>query len=308
MAAFITAGSPATTSAESAKELDQNLPHARSIYLCQLAETVAPYILKVLKSMYSQVLSEGSSRITQRFQEKLNAIPLWNSSIVGEHASHLESKVPYIGDLITAAFVSYVKVMSSIKLRPGKPNIRLQLPTNAAFLHKAFTYVARDFYYAPKLITHVQQYQDQMPMYMAFDRTIRHMLPQKEILKAYLGNSVDEEHTVSPTLDNEYDDDRDEEDEADAGDTPEPFQPAPAPFQPPPAPPASFQPAATPETFQPASTTTVTTATTDTHSSPTPTISSPVPPVCETKTISLPPTKDDDLFSDADDADTDWKH
>jgi hypothetical protein len=294
--AFVSPGSP--TPVEANKELDQNLPHARSIYLCQLAEVVAPYILKVIKAMYAQSQAESGSRVTRRFQEKLNEIPQWNSAIVEGHASHMESKVPYLGDLITAAFVSYVKVMSSIKLKPGKPNIRLQLPTNGAFLHKAFTYIARDFYYNPELVKNIQHYQDQMPMYMAFDRAIRHMLPQKEILKAYLGNSVDDEHTVSPTLDHE--------DDEDIGTqfNPNPFNPnpSPSPTISSPVPVAAAAPvsiSANPEV---------------------PGDSAPVAQVteCETKTISIPPDgapkadhdvdDGDAAFSDADDEDADWKH
>ena len=100
------------------------------------------------------VAAEGSSHTQYRFQLKLREIPTWNSEVVRQHTAAIEAKVPYLSELVAAAFVSFVKVMSSIKLRAGeqKHNIRLTLPTNDAFVHRVFINVARDLYEVRQLL------------------------------------------------------------------------------------------------------------------------------------------------------------
>lgn len=306
-ASFVPALSP---EGPTVADLNPLLLDAKNIYVNQLAEALGPYILRTIEALYAETTEAGSSKVLMRFQAKLRQVPLWNSALTEQHAAALQAKVPYLSDLIAAAFVAYVKVMSSIKLRADKPNIRLKLPTNAAFVHKAFINVARDFYAAP------QMGQSPAGMYTgmrtAIERTIRDMLPIRDILKAYLGNTVDDAtHTVSPTLDDDAH--AEEAEDADspamfddspspmpvaAADPiapaaapplypqhPQPLQPQPQPLQPQPYPQA-------PAVLQPAQ--------------PQPAVAQVTE--CQTKTISIPPAKDDDdMFSDADDAETDWK-
>lgn len=273
-------------------DLNPVLLDARNIYVNQLAEVVGPYILKVVESMYADALREGSSKVLMRFQAKLTGIKLWNSTIVEEHAAAIETKHPYLGDLVAAAFVAYVKVMSSIKLRDDKPNIRLKLPTNASFVHKAFVNVAKNFYEAPRLASTPLAYEG---MRAAVDKTIRDMLPIRDILKAYLGNAVDEAHTVSPALGEEEENTSDSSSSSSSdeenGESPTMFNdPGTSPAYPHPASQAAPQPVSQPA-LPPVLPAPVQASVTE----------------CETKTISIPPAKDD-LFADADDGQTDWKH
>ena len=302
-ASFMPAPSPSATVAD----LNPLLLDAKNIYVNQLSEAVGPYILKTLEALYAEVLQGGSSKVLLRFQAKLKEIPLWNSTLIEEHAAAIEAKFPYLADLIAAAFVAYVKVMSSIKLRSDKPNIRLKLPTNPAFVHKAFINVARDFYVAPQLAENVSNYQT---MRVAVEKTIRDMLPIRDILKAYLGNTVDDAHTVSPTLDDSESSEDEEDNHGGHGghgsspslfDTPSP-SPVPAPVMPVAVPEAAPQPVHAPvlapaQPAQPAQ-----------PMQPMQPMQPTVAVSCDTKTISIPPIKDDDLFSDADDSETDWKH
>lgn len=287
--------SPATDSATPL------LLDAKNIYVSQLSDAVGPYILKTIEALYEEAAKEGSSKVLLRFQRKLRDIPVWNSGTVEEHATAVEHRYPYMSDLIAAAFVAFVKVMSSIKLREDvKPNIRLKLPTNGAFLHKACINVAKDFYSNPRMVETPGSYTG---MRAAVEKSIRQMLPIKDILKAYLGNTVDEAHTVSPTLDDDDDDETDLVEAESPAMFDSPTAPAPQPLQPVPQPaPQPVQPV--PQPVQPVQ-------------------PGPIAQVteCETRTISLPAaepcraepgaepasTGSDDLFSDADDNETDWK-
>lgn len=189
---------PPSASPATVADVNPLLLDAKNIYVTHLSDIVGPYIISTLSAMYAASKTEGWFDAVKRFREKLREIKLWNATIIEQHTATIETKHPYLGELIAAAFVAYVKVMSSIKLRDDKPNIRLKLPTNATFVHKAFVNVARAFYENPQLAAHPEEYTE---MRSAIQQTIQGMLPIQDILKAYLGNAVDEEHTVSPVLD-----------------------------------------------------------------------------------------------------------
>jgi hypothetical protein len=298
-------------------DMNPVLLDAKNIYVSQLTDAVAPYIMRAIAGMYEEAVLAGSSKVLLRFQTKLRDIPQWNSTIVEQHAEAVQAKVPYLGDLIAAAFVAYVKVMSSIKLRDDKPNIRLKLPTNSSFLHKAFVNVARDFYDNPRLGACPGEYQG---MRAAVERTINAMLPIQDILRSYLGNAVDDAHTVSPVVHEDGSDvsvadpeDDDDDDDDTSSPSPElfgeqdtqPMQPSVQPSMQQPMQP-SVQPSVQQPMQQPMQ-----------HpmqqhvQQP---MQQPMQPFggeahitqCETKTISIPPVRSNDLFEDADDEDTDW--
>lgn len=167
---------------------------AKNEYLSQLNEVVGPYMLSVLDGMYA------ASKSVVAFQRKLREIPVWNANVIQSHVSAVESKAPWLGDLIAASFVAVVRVLSSIKLRSDKPKIRLKLPTTEAFFHKALTKLAKKMYESPELMAPRTWSARCDTVRVCIEKTIRDMLPVRELLQAYIGDSVDEEHmTMSPT-------------------------------------------------------------------------------------------------------------
>lgn len=192
----MTSPSPSPSSAASLNPMQLD---AKNIYVTQLSEVVGPHIQRTMASILSSVCQESGSKVMLRFQGALRAIPLWNSEVIRGHAAAIEAKAPYLERLIAVTFLSFVKVMSSVKLRENdRPNIRIKLPTTDAFVHKVFINVARDFYALPS--TPVEEYEG---MRAAVERAIRDMLPIEDILNAYLGTAVDGDNTVSPTLEDD---------------------------------------------------------------------------------------------------------
>jgi len=254
---------------------------AKNIYVSQLTDVVGPPILKAIAGMYAEVQRESRSKVLLRFQKKLKEIPLWNSEIIRQHTAAIEAKAPYLERLIAVTFLSFVKVMSSVRLRDdSKPNIRIRLPSTDSFVHRCFIAVARDFYNDPR--TPVDEYQG---MRAAVEKSIRDSLPLSDILDAYLGGvEVDAQNTVSPELDNDA---SSPENDFDDAATPASTVPAPHEYmhQSQPQPEHHPEHQYHPEHQHHAE-----------HQS------------METRTISIPQVKaDDELFSDADDDDADWK-
>ena len=182
---------------------------AKREYVCQLAEVIGPYMIALINEMYRETRKESKPIIA--FQRRLREIPQWNANVIHAHVSAIEAKAPWLSDLIAASFVAVVRVLSSIKLRQDRPKIRLKLPTNDAFLHKALTKLARKFYDNPSLLSSARDWSVQVELVRSsIEKAIRDMLPIRDLLQAYIGNVIDDAHTVSPTPG--------EEDEGDDGD------------------------------------------------------------------------------------------
>lgn len=172
---------------------------AKREYVGQLTDVLAPYVVNHMVALYMAAQKQSPKAVTLAFQNALRAIPLWNSNTVQQHTGQVQSKYAFLGDLIAACFVAYVKILSSVKLHQQKPNIRLKLPTNDAFVHKVFINSAREFYTNPSLLR-ADRGTKVGVVRAAVEAAVRDMLPIEDILKAYLGNTVDaEENSVVPS-------------------------------------------------------------------------------------------------------------
>ena len=170
---------------------------AKREYVGQLTDVLAPYVINYIARMYVTAQQQGKAP-TLTFQRFLKEIPVWNSATIRERTVEIQSKYTFLSDLIAACFVAYVKILSSVKLHNQKPNIRLKLPTNDSFVHKVYVNVAREFYTAPSLISSDRATKISI-VKQAVEASVRDMLPIEDILKAYLGNTVDNsDNTMNP--------------------------------------------------------------------------------------------------------------
>ena len=167
-------------------------------YVGQLTDILAPYVVNHLVGLYMAAQKQAPKAHTLTFQNALRAIPQWNSNTVQQHTADIQNKYSFLGDLIAACFVAYVKILSSVKLHQQKPNIRLKLPTNDAFVHKVYIHTAREFYATPALLRADRAVKVGI-IRAAVEASVRDMLPIEDILKAYLGNTVDSEENIVPS-------------------------------------------------------------------------------------------------------------
>ena len=171
---------------------------AKKEYVGQLTDVLTPYVINTVQGLYTAAVAQRSGAPTAAFQRALRDIPTWNSTIISGHARDIENRFPFLGDLVAACFVAYVKILSSVKLHQQKPNIRLKLPSNETFVHKVYVHVAREFYSTPALVR-ADRGAKVAVVRAAVEASIRDMLPIEDILKAYLGNTVDDtDRTMNP--------------------------------------------------------------------------------------------------------------
>jgi len=197
---------------------------ARDEYIEQLKCIVVPLLIQGFNSIYSDALRLSNNKKTiYKFQELLKEIPQWNQTILQEESKRIKKKCTYIMDIVTAIFVSNVKILASVRLKGNNENIRVKIPTSDIFIHSIYIEAAQHIFYDPFLFYHrssnrsIQECKEQVKNIIRFsvDETIRQMLPFDDILQEYLANALNEEADRS---DIESEEDTDSENELNAND------------------------------------------------------------------------------------------
>ncbi|ABT15051.1 hypothetical protein NY2A_B652R [Paramecium bursaria Chlorella virus NY2A] len=187
----------------SAQKLSQLLIAAKDEYVNQIADIMAPFVINVINTMYTTAKKNASfGKFTRDFQRKLKEIPLWNQSLIDAQTVAISNKYKYFPELVAAVFVSYVKILSSVKIHSHKPHIQLKLPADDVFVHHVYINVAKNFYMDPALVKAPRDVRLAL-VRNAVETTVRELLPIEQILRAYLGTSVDNEGVRTEEIDEE---------------------------------------------------------------------------------------------------------
>jgi hypothetical protein len=172
---------------------------ARDEYIEQLKCIISPLIIQGFNSIYQDAFKlSGGKRIIYKFQELLKEIPNWNQTILQEESKRIKKKCAYIMDIVTAIFVSNVKILASIRLKGNNDNIKVKIPTSDIFIHSIYIEAAQQFFHDPMLFYHHNQDIQKNKKYIkeiiynSIDETIRQMLPFDDILQEYLVNALND--------------------------------------------------------------------------------------------------------------------
>jgi hypothetical protein len=199
---------------------DGNLVDAKRMYISRLSEIVSPFVLNFIDSTYKSAKTiAGNRKSLLEFQRQLRDVPNWNSQTVSAYTRSIEAKYTYFSNLVAAVFVSYVKVLSSIKLGSDRPNIKLKLPSNDTFVHQVFVQSAKNFYDNPHCAADKTKVKAAM-VQDAIETAVRNLLPLGDVLTAYLSTAVNDDNTINPKLSpahssEEIGDDDDDDDDDD---------------------------------------------------------------------------------------------
>jgi hypothetical protein len=234
------------------------LVEAKKEYLGQLCMLMCPVMIQSFQRMYeeAQKLSKGRKVLIQ-YQKLLKEVPNWNDHIVKSNSDDVCNTCSWFSDLIAAVFVSFVKILSSVRLKTDNKKISIKLPTNDLFVHTCYINAARELYKDPFIFDEeINEYIRDSKLSTRFttciEATIKELLPIQQILETYMkqqpGSDSVDLNTEEPVEDTEDPDIMDDEPTPmDQPETePEPTdQPDPAP-----AAPTDAEPAPAPETAQ----------------------------------------------------------
>jgi hypothetical protein len=200
---------------------------AKQEYTKQLIDSLRPCVFDSILVLFKRSKdTSDDNQILVTFQKLLKEIPKWNTDVIKEHTYKINEECGYFNDLLTAVFLSNVKILSSVKLKDKKSKLRLTIPSNDTFIHKVYINVARNIYANPYVVStnmrHVAETQRLgIDVYTiinnAIEQTIRELLPIKNILESYLIDTLDDKS------ESDSDDNEEEEEEEESHDPPPPF-------------------------------------------------------------------------------------
>lgn len=173
------------------------LVEAKREYTNQLCLIMIPHLITTFQDMYEEAVRESKNRKPLiMFQKYLKEVPNFSSSMSQKHASEITARCGWFNDLLAAVFVSSVKILSSVRLRPdtGK-KISVKVPTEEVFVQSVLNACAKNLYRDPYI------YHEQMSEYdrddqltkrytTAIEDTIKDLLPVQQILSTYMQNDT----------------------------------------------------------------------------------------------------------------------
>jgi len=171
---------------------------AKEEYTKQLVYILSPEIYTVILNVFneSQQLKKKRSISLRNFQLQLKKIPVWNTIIIEKNTENIKSKIPYLLDLITAIFVSHVKILACVRLKTDSKSIQVKVPNLDTFLHKIIITNAEKIYYNPELILRKKEIVVSL-ISETIEETIRNQIPIDKILTEYLSGVFDEDEQQS---------------------------------------------------------------------------------------------------------------
>jgi hypothetical protein len=181
---------------------------AKQQYTKQLMNIMKPIIYEELFDIYTRSVEdcENQNDLLICFQNELKQVPKWNSDVIKAATSKIMDSCSYFNDLITAVFLSNVRILTSVKLGSNKKRkVKLVVPTNETFVHKVYVNVSKAIYNDPFTFSNkrysgnvLRNMNDVFPLIeTSIEDTIRDMLPIQSILESYLGDTMNESESES---------------------------------------------------------------------------------------------------------------
>lgn len=172
------------------------LVEAKKEYMAQLCGILCTQMIEVFELMYGEaaknkkivVPNMNSPGVLPRFQVLLRDVKNWNNTIIEKHLEKLKNSCSWFEDLVAAVFVSYVKILSSVRLKSNSEKINVKLPQMDTFLHRCYESAAADLYKKPDVYDEVMsEYDRDAQLTTRFvgciEETVKKLLPVEEILK-----------------------------------------------------------------------------------------------------------------------------
>ena len=180
---------------------------AKEEYTKQLITTIQNGLYDVIKEIYNDSQKNNVRRHISysNFQRELKSVPNWTSFKLDEKLQYINSKFPYLMDLITAIFVSHVKILACVRLKSDNKSVKIKVPNLNTFLHKIIINCCETIYYDPEIIESSKSVIFDIINTSIHD-TIANQIPIEYILNEYLSGVFDEDEPSYPEQNKMYED------------------------------------------------------------------------------------------------------
>jgi len=178
----------------------------KSEYTIQLVNVLTPLIYEGIQSIYTEALklSNESNNVLKVFQSFLKRIPKWNTEMIKQETDRImnnSKSFTWLSDLVKATVKANIIVLT---FNPGKNTNKVdpkyyQEIKIEDFIHKIYIECARELWNNPYLMYHQypaielkRNQRDTINLVKdSIKEAIRKLLPVKEILEIYLGETLE---------------------------------------------------------------------------------------------------------------------
>jgi len=127
------------------------------------------------------------------FQALLKEVKDWNMDVIRKATSHVEEQVPFLTQLLTAVFVTNVKILTAVKTTTDI-DFNLHIPSNEKFIFTIYKACAKLFYRSPQLfdqsLSALEIHANVQHAYEIILKCVREsiniLIPYGDILQTYL--------------------------------------------------------------------------------------------------------------------------
>lgn len=211
------------------------LVEAKKEYTAQLCHIMCPIMIETFQALYETAVRDSKNKKPLlQFQKHLKEVPNWSNAMSKNHSDNITDRCAWFSDLLAAVFVSFVKILSSVRLRAENKKISLKVPTNEVFIQTAYNNCAKDLYRDPYVYHEEQsEYERDAQLTKRFteciEATVKELIPVAEILKTYMSADADKNIDLDPLDEgaNPEEDDVTEEEPEPEPEAPEPEAPEP---------------------------------------------------------------------------------
>lgn len=184
-----------------------SLQESRNEWCSRLINILTPLVVEGFKSIFNDSVTlckknDELEKYLMTFQNFLERIPKWNTSIVEEETNRIitKSNCSYLNDLISCVHIIQLKSLTCMRVGNKQKKIDIDIPSLTNFIHKVYINCARKIYRNVYLFElnisplSVQKHNRELELIIREEilNSIRENIPVENILKVYLDESVEE--------------------------------------------------------------------------------------------------------------------
>ena len=183
------------------------LCEAKKEYTAQLCLIMCPIMIETFQELYETAVRDSKNKKPLlQFQKHLKEVPNWSNAMSKNHSDNITDRCAWFADLLAAVFVSFVKILSSVRLRAENKKISLKVPSNEVFIQTCYNNCAKDLYRDPYIFHEEQsEYERDLRLTKRFteciEATVKELIPVAEILKTYMSTEDDKNIDLEPSND-----------------------------------------------------------------------------------------------------------
>jgi hypothetical protein len=164
------------------------LVEAKREYLFALCNAMIPHMNMAFYKMYvdGEQMCKGVQPLIQ-FQKLMREVPHWNQTIVKERTKEISDDYPMFEKLLSITYVSFIKIMISVRLTSDKRKLTIKKIDPEYFVHMCYKKAAIELFKKPEIFAkNVSENEREIELTERFTvvikKTMDEMIPMQQIL------------------------------------------------------------------------------------------------------------------------------